>query len=298
MNWSTVQARSTYISELGSTLRCGTIEVPVGLRHPWTAPTSDFEKSLALATNFIAGVPGRHVMTFTRWQKIRETIASRFADPSFVRQVRSSVGGNDEAALLQFDQDLLAMRSTLDQVADRIPDVQTYAACILRNIILNSDPPHFKNLGPLLGLSAYANSPSIVQSIYSDLSQYDEITLRLWAIVTVAAFDEGILPSAKAAFEQLLTQEIPFSGTPKIKPLTTAQAIKWIRGCGLCVLSGAALGASHSFATGSIMAALSVSGGGVGAALLFFAFGSLLPQLEEATVRGFQRYMGAPSPPK
>jgi uncharacterized membrane protein len=282
-----------YIPELGSTLRCGTIEVPANLRLPDSAPTSEFEESVAGATNFIAGVPSPHVMTFTRWRNIREIISRRLAEPNFVEGVRSSVGGNDEAALHQFDQDLLEMRSTVEEVGDRVPDVQTYVACVLRNIVLNSSSPRFTALGPLLSLSGYASNLSLVQSLHHDLSQYDEVTLRLWAVVTAAAFDEGVLPSAKAAFDHLLTDEIPFSGSQKITPLTIAQAIRWARGCGVFVLSGAALGAGHGLATGSsIGTVLSISGGGVAAAFLFIAFAALLPQLEDAVARGFQRFVG------
>jgi hypothetical protein len=288
MEFLTAQARSVYIPQLGGMLRLGTISVPEALRVAPDADTLAYDKAIARAANFVFGVPPAHIMTFTRATSITETILARLSDPPLQSNLKTSLAGSDTKAQVRFDADLKGSILTLTQSQQRIPDVQAYAACMLRNVVLNRTSIETPRLGQLLGLGGYPMGSSIVQSLYHDLLDYDEISLRHWVTAISAAFDARIPPSAKKCFDDLLSVEIPFAGSDESKKLSLADAIKYSRGCAFEVLEGAAAGAAYFLARGDVLMSLYISGGGIAAAFMFIAFGQMLPHLEGALERGFQ----------
>src|SRR5215469_101036 len=124
----------------------------------------------------------------------------------------------------------------------RVPYLETYAALIIRNIVLAGGLPRELGITSLLEVTGYDNA-SIARSLHHDLARYDEIPLDLWSSVAAASLDLRIPPTAKTTYDELEVVEIPFSGSPKIIAMSLKEAMKRARGAGIFVLGGAGLGA-------------------------------------------------------
>jgi len=288
----TAQARSIYIPKLGGTLRFGTIRQPASLTAAEGSSISEHERLLAEAVRFITAFPAGHTMTYTRWKEITGAIENSMNKAAFVDELRISIAGDDKNKQEMFDRTLVDIRALLGEYIARVPDVSTYAALLIRNIVLSGGLTNDTRLGTLFGLSGYAgyDGTSLIRSLHHDLSRWDEITLSLWASVASATQNERILPSVKSTFEELLVFEIPFSGSPRIISMSAAEAMSRARGCALFVLSAAAIRSGAVFATGAEpYVAISIAVEGVACALVFVGFGAILPLLEEALARGFGR---------
>src|SRR5262249_7609476 len=138
----TAQARSIYLPKLGGILQVSTIGQPPALTVAPDAPLSEHERLLAEAVRFITGFPAGHVMTYSRWREITETVRDTLSEPSLVDQLRSSIGGGDAKKLAAFDQKLTDVRAQVNEYLERVPDVETYSELIVRNIVLAGGLPH------------------------------------------------------------------------------------------------------------------------------------------------------------
>lgn len=288
----TVQARSCWMPHLGGILKIAVAELP-----PSMVPEDKYSADAAMAetVEFVFGVPSAHVITHSRWSDIRARIEQHVGSKDFASQMGATVAGNDPDEKARFESELASLKSTIEHVGKRVPYPTDFATCMIRNVVLSRSHQTARQLGPLLGLSGYVGGQSVAQSLYRDLQGFDEITLRLWTVAASAALNDGVLPSAKNAFDELEIMELPFSGSPQIKAMTLAAATAACRGCGIYMLSQSAYAGgaelSHDFVT-----ALLTSVEGAGLALVFISFGAVLPDLEQALKRGMRRLTGSKHP--
>ena len=301
-NLESVQSRSVLFPRLEQTVRLATVSIS-GAEWDRFKDQKSAEEFLAESVQFIFGIPPRHFMSYFRWNDIADSVLDSLKNEQFQEQMKRSLGGNNEDSLNKIVGEMASWTSAIGQSKERLPDQEAFALCVTRNMIMNHIEGQDSSLGTLskisdhstdksLDTSDYSTNKSIVQSLYGNLSRFDEKALQLWVAVTQASFNAHIIPSAKSGFNELLAVQVPFSSSPEIFPMTLEKAVKYLRGAGVFTFAGKLCFAGFCLVAGEAAIAAKVAGTGVTVSLVLISSAQLLPHLEAAMDRGFSKYLG------
>ena len=302
INLQSVQSRSVLFPRLQQTVRLATVNISVTEWHKFEDRKSA-EEFLAESVQFIFGIPPRHFVSYFRWNDIADSVLESLENEQFQEQMKNSLGGTNKYSRNKIVGEMASWTSVIGQSKERLPNQEAFALCVTRNMIMNRMEGQDSSLGTLskisdhstsqsLNNSDYSTNKSIVQSLYGNLSRFDEKALQLWVAVTLASFNAHIIPSVKIGFNELLAVQVPFSSSPEIVPMSLDKAVKYLRGAGVFTFAGELCFAGFCLVGGDAAVAAKVAGTGVTVSLVLISSAQLLPHLEAAMDRGFSKYLG------
>lgn len=237
MAYPSITSRTIVIPELDTSFYVNNVELSITspelarLVHSETLSDQELMNNrLASLSQQIFNVSSVNVISFSRWKEINVTLSQIFDDPEFNKQILESYSGKHEKAE-KVSITLESNRKLLMQLQNSYPDAPTFAQGFTRSGLLNP----YRQRRARFGLDS-AN-PSLMQSVYSDLSErgVSELELENWEN-TSRTLTSSVLPSAKAAFEALKTYEFPVASSPPTEKYTMAEFQGAVRAVALTTL--------------------------------------------------------------
>jgi hypothetical protein len=275
-DYESITARTIVIPELGRSLVISNLDASAISEGEITPEMVD-QLLLEGTRNFLR-VADTSVLTSSQWLRIGNEVSSIITSEDFRSEMRSVVAGSDPAKKAKFDSWLKTSNATMKLRTEELGNPVGFAEVMIRKVLL--DPRGAFGRQPP-GFLDYAGNPSLIQSVYADLSSkgIGDLELFRWQQMTYA-LGRSILPAMKSAYEELQGYEVALAGSKALKLLTLEQFIKGCRGAAFVVMGDAAVQASIGLnGDWHALAALVVKGGLV--SLSFISVGQLAQVIEK-----------------
>lgn len=254
----TVNTRSILVSDLATTLHLHTIEIPFVLRENLERrDVEGVEVQLTSVCQELFGLNAADVITSTKWANTTAAI-SRISSrlPYSEKSQHPSEYFSSEARSSSPDRFFL----------------NCLFRAVMRPVTVGSASPATWLFNELEHLPPGETYDSLSRA------QIAEAEFQTWYWLTnlLARYPS---PDVAAKVPDLLGMDVPFSGSPSIKPITLAQLSKWCYGSAALMVGSTALRAAGQITLGQVPSLVAVVSGGA-SGLVFASLGVLLEQLE------------------